>query len=97
MPRPKVPRKICGHPSRSCFKPNGVAMGELETVRLDDDEYEALRLVDLEGMLQQEAAVAMGVSRQTLANVLKSARHKVMDCLAYGKALMMRQNEKETS
>jgi len=31
----------------------------------------------------------MGVSRQTLANVLKAARFKVVDCLTQGKALIM--------
>ena len=64
-------------------------MSQLEQVRLSDDEFESLRLVDLLGMQQQEAAVEMGVSRQTLANVLKAARFKVVDCLTQGKALMM--------
>lgn len=93
MPRPQVPRKICGRPASSCFKPNGIPMSQLSQVMLAEDEYEALRLVDLEGMLQQEAAQAMGVSRQTLANVLKRARFKVADCLAHGKALVMNQNK----
>ncbi|MBU2711802.1 DUF134 domain-containing protein [Zooshikella harenae] len=37
-------------------------------------EFEALRLVDFIGMQQQEAANQMGVSRQTLANIVKTAR-----------------------
>ena len=89
MARPKIPRTICGRPADSCFKPNARPMHQLEQVRLNADEFEALRLVDLLGMQQQEAAVAMGVSRQTLANVLKAARFKVVDCLTQGKALMM--------
>ena len=64
-------------------------MSQLEQVRLAADEFEALRLVDLLGMQQQEAAVVMGVSRQTLANLVKGARFKVVDCLTQGKALMM--------
>lgn len=64
-------------------------MAELEKQELALDEFEALRLVDLEGMQQQEAAKVMGVSRQTLANVVKTARSKVVDCLVNGKALMM--------
>ncbi|MBO0505882.1 DUF134 domain-containing protein [Aeromonas veronii] len=89
MARPKIPRNICGRPADRCFKPNARPMSQLEQVRLKDDEFEALRLVDLLGMQQQEAAVEMGVSRQTLANVLKAARFKVVDCLTQGKALMM--------
>ncbi len=95
MGRPKIPRIICGTPADSCFKPNGIPMKQLERVFLQPDEFEALRLVDYQGMLQQEAAVVMGVSRQTLANLVKAARHKVTDCLINGKALMMQTDEQE--
>ncbi|EKP0280142.1 DUF134 domain-containing protein [Aeromonas bestiarum] len=89
MPRPKIARQICGRPANSCFKPNGRPMHQLEQITLAADEFEALRLVDREGMQQQQAALVMGVSRQTLANILKKARYKVVDCLSQGKALMM--------
>lgn len=92
MGRPKIPRTICGAPANSCFKPNGIPMNKIEQVPLQDDEFEALRLVDLQGMQQQIAAVEMGVSRQTLANLVKAARLKVVDCLVNGKALMMQPN-----
>ncbi|CAG23272.1 DUF134 domain-containing protein [Photobacterium profundum] len=95
MPRPKNPRNICGRPADSCFKPNRIPMSQLEKVQLADDEFEALRLVDLLKMQQQEAAIEMGVSRQTLANILKSARFKVMDCLTQGKALIMHHEKEE--
>ncbi len=95
MPRPKIPRNICGRPADSCFKPNRIPMSQLEKVQLADDEFEALRLVDLLKMQQQEAAIVMGVSRQTLANILKSARFKVMDCLTQGKALIMHHEEEK--
>lgn len=93
MPRPKIPRKICGRPADSCFKPNGIPMGQLEQITLEPDEFEALRLVDLQGLQQQEAAAEMAISRQTLANVLKRARFKVVECLTQGKALMMQPND----
>ncbi|MGG5574515.1 DUF134 domain-containing protein [Vibrio diazotrophicus] len=89
MARPKIPRQICGSPAQSCFKPNGVPLANLERVFLQPDEFEAIRLVDFQGMQQQQAAVEMGVSRQTLANLVKSARKKVADSLLNGKALMM--------
>ncbi len=89
MGRPKIPRNICGKPADSCFKPNAIPMTQLEQVALAADEFEALRLVDLQGMQQQQAAIVMGVSRQTLANLVKAARYKVTDCLVNGKALMM--------
>jgi len=89
MARPKIPRQICGTPAQSCFKPNGIPMANLEKVYIESDEFEAIRLVDFQGMQQQHAAVEMGVSRQTLANLVKAARKKVSDCLLNGKALMM--------
>ncbi len=97
MPRPKIARQICGRPANSCFKPNGRPMHQLEQVTLAPDEFEALRLVDLQGMQQQEAAVVMGVSRQTLANILKLARFKVVSCLSEGKALIMHREEYKES
>ena len=93
MPRPKIPRQICGRPADSCFKPNAIPMSQLEQLHLAADEFEALRLVDLQGMQQQQAAVVMGVSRQTLANILKKGRYKVVECLSLGKALMMQPAE----
>lgn len=94
MGRPKIPRNICGRPANSCFKPNRVPMDELEQVSLASDEFEALRLVDYQGMLQLQAAEVMGVSRQTLANLVKAGRQKVTDCLLNGKALMMTETKK---
>ncbi|SHO55938.1 DUF134 domain-containing protein [Vibrio quintilis] len=93
MGRPKIPRTICGKPADSCFKPNGIPMTQLAQIWLAPDEFEALRLVDYEKMLQQEAAAKMQISRQTLANLVKSARQKVADCLIHGKALMMSPEE----
>ncbi|WP_253684672.1 DUF134 domain-containing protein [Edwardsiella tarda] len=60
MPRPKIPRRICSHPQHRCFKPNGIPLPQLEQVMLARDEFEALRLVDREGLQQQQAAAEMG-------------------------------------
>ncbi|MGI2103876.1 DUF134 domain-containing protein [Shewanella frigidimarina] len=95
MPRPKIQRTICGVPANICFKPNGIPMKQPEQIASDSDEFEALRLVDLLKMQQRHAAIQMGVSRQTLANVLKSARFKLMDCLTHGKALLMKNAPEE--
>ncbi|EJM1769827.1 DUF134 domain-containing protein [Escherichia albertii] len=97
MSRPKIPRQICGRPADSCFKPNRRPMNQLEQVNLGADEFEAMRLVDWLGLQQQEAAVRMGVSRQTLANILKSARYKIVDCLLQGKALIMHKDKENIS
>lgn len=93
MPRRKIPRTICGFPAHECYKPGGVPLSRLEQVHLAGDEFEALRLVDLLRLRQQQAAVEMKISRQTLANILKTARFKVVSCLSEGKALVLRHEE----
>ncbi|GAL18773.1 HTH DNA-binding protein [Vibrio maritimus] len=93
MARPKKLRKICSHAPYECFKPNGVPTKQLKKVELFPDELEALRLADLQGMNQIDAAREMDVSRQTFANIVKSARKKVSQCLIEGQALMMSTSE----
>lgn len=87
MPRPERCRRIGSKPSCTSFKPQGVPADELERTTLQLDELEAIRLVDLEGMYQEQAAEKLGVSRQTLGNILESARRKITDFLVNAKAL----------
>ncbi|QEO47076.1 hypothetical protein DLR60_10530 [Vibrio tarriae] len=97
MARPKIPRRIGCHPPASCFKPNGMPLSQLESTQLAPDELEALRLVDQLGLQQQQAALQMQVSRQTLANLVKAARFKVVDCLLNQKALYIQSIDNESS
>ncbi len=87
MVRPTKQRCISCDPVSDYFKPRGVPMQLLDEVRLDLDELEALRLADLEGLYQSVVATRMGVSRQTVGNILERARRKVADALLNGKAL----------
>ncbi|CAM2768009.1 DUF134 domain-containing protein [Vibrio mytili] len=88
MARPKKERNICSSAPYECFKPNGVPLSKLHKIELLADELEALRLADLEALSQSEAAVSMGVSRQTFGNIVKRARAKVAQSLVHGQALM---------
>jgi predicted DNA-binding protein (UPF0251 family) len=78
---------VAGSPAASLWKPAGVPLGGLQQVVLALDEFEALRLADLEGQYQEEAAARMGVSRPTLGRILEAARRKVADALVHGHAL----------
>ena len=64
MPRPFCPRKIGCWPKATYFKPAGVPLRVLDEITLTLDELEALRLADLNGMYQEQAA------RRKVANVL---------------------------
>jgi predicted DNA-binding protein (UPF0251 family) len=85
--RPKCPRRIQNMPNVTYFKPWGVPLSELDSVLLAVEELEALRLVDLEGLQQEEAAQQMGVSRRAFWVDLQSARRKVALALTEGKAI----------
>ena len=87
MPRPRQCRRVAQLPQATFFKPRGVPLRVLQQVGLTVDELEALRLADLEGLYQEEAAGRMNVSRQTFGRIVEAARRKVADALVNGKAL----------
>ncbi len=86
MPK-RVKRRVFCNPNASYFKPRGIPVRMLEVVEVGLNELEALRLVDLEGMEQEDAAQMMGVSRKTLWKDLKSGRAAIVDALVNGKAI----------
>ena len=87
MPRPCKKRTICLDLKAAYFKPRGIPMTELAEIVLETDEVEAVRLADLEGRYQQEAAEKMGVSRPTFSNIINRAHGKIARALIEGKAL----------
>jgi predicted Fe-Mo cluster-binding NifX family protein/predicted DNA-binding protein (UPF0251 family) len=62
-------------------------MGVLEEVLLGRDELEAIRLKNLVGLSQEQAASQMGVSQPTFHRLLVSAHQKLTDAVVNGKAL----------
>lgn len=58
-----------------------------EPIILDPAELEAIKLIDLDGLSQEEAGKRMGVSRGTVWRLLKSGRRKVATALAEGRAI----------
>ena len=91
--RKKIERNIEADHSGLCFKPCGVRRKELEGVYLLEDEMEAIRLADYEGLYQQECADRMGISRPTFSRLIESARKKIADALLNTKALNIKLKE----
>jgi predicted DNA-binding protein (UPF0251 family) len=56
-------------------------------ISIEPAEVEALRLVDLEGLSQEQAGIKMGISRGTIWRLLQSARRKVAQALTEGRPL----------
>jgi predicted DNA-binding protein (UPF0251 family)/predicted Fe-Mo cluster-binding NifX family protein len=87
MPRPRCISNIGFLPRVTYFKPAGIKMGDIEEVVLHHDELEALRLKDLLGIPQEEAAAQMNVSQPTFHRLLLSAHEKMAHAVIKGKAL----------
>jgi predicted DNA-binding protein (UPF0251 family) len=51
------------------------------------EEYEAVRLIDLQGFMQEEAAQQMNIARTTVQRIYNDARKKLAESLVNGKTL----------
>lgn len=56
-------------------------------VVLGIEEYEAVRLKDLEGLDQNGCAEQMGLTRQTFQRILQAARSKIAEALVHGRTI----------
>lgn len=81
MSRPCRKRKVCQLPKFSQFGTNHQTN---KTVVLTIDEYETIRLIDLEGLNQQECAKQMGVARTTIQSIYEQARYKIAQSIVRG-------------
>src|SRR5512136_587500 len=95
MARPRNCRHIGSMPQTVYFKPRGIPLSSLEEVHLTIDEFEAIRLADLESLYQEQAAEKMKVSRPTFGRIIESAHKKVAEALVQGKALKIEGGEFE--
>jgi predicted DNA-binding protein (UPF0251 family) len=61
----------------------------VSAISIEPAEMEALRLVDLEGLSQEQAGKEMGVSRGTIWRLVQSARRKIAQALTEGRILQV--------
>ena len=87
MSRPTRCRRIARIPAFRSFSPDDVDPSE--SVSLTIDEYEALRLLDGEGLTQEECALRMNIARTTVTAIYDSARKKIADVIVNGKRLLI--------
>ncbi len=88
MPRKKRQRRLLAPPSVKGFIVFG-SRNRVEQVILFYEEYEAIKLLDYDGLTQEEAAVCMEVSRPTLTRIYEAARNKVAQSMVEGKDLII--------
>jgi predicted DNA-binding protein (UPF0251 family) len=94
--RPRKRRRLERRPQAMIYKPAGIPLDGLRQVTLLAEELEALRLTDLEGLAQSQAAEQMGVSRSTFQRTLERARRQVALALVEGQALALSPEENGT-
>jgi predicted DNA-binding protein (UPF0251 family) len=95
MARPINCRRVGFMPESNYFKPRGIPLSMQEEIILTVDEFEAIRLADLENLYQEQAAEKMKVSRPTFGRIIDSAHKKVAEALVKGKALKIEGGEFE--
>lgn len=87
MSRPRCCRRIARVPTVLTYGPDEGSGAALDETAMSLDEFEAIRLADLEGLYHADAAAQMGVSRATFGRIVGSARGKLSDVLVNGKRL----------
>jgi len=91
--RPQHCRWVENEPEITCFNPSGITSRKLEQIILTIDELEAIRLADMEGLYQEQAAERIKVSRQTFGRIIASAHKKVAEALVLGKSILIEGGE----
>ena len=84
MPRFRK-RIVCKEPDVKVFIPQQNDNSEMLIMTVD--EYESIRLIDLEGFSQEECANKLGVARTTAQLIYNNARGKIPKALVLGKGL----------
>lgn len=87
MPRPARCRRVCAEPIFKCFRAERET--PCETVVLKVDEYEVVRIVDLEKRSHEHCAQQMQISRTTVTEIYENARFKLADAIINGKRLII--------
>ena len=89
LPRPRKWRKVCCLPNTNRFGPlNGCGSPD-DVIQMTVDEYETIRLIDLEGMNQEDCASHMNVARTTVQGIYNEARRKLALSLVEGRVLFI--------
>jgi uncharacterized protein len=88
--RPRSRRRIGEHRQWRCYAPQCSSGEDPGSVSLLPEEIELMRLIDLEGLEQEEAAMVLGVSRKTAWKDIHAVRMKITDALVHGKIIEVR-------
>lgn len=89
MPRPRKFRRVCCLPENNSFGPSNIVPDNTNQITMMVDEYETIRLIDYEGLTQEQCSQNMGIARTTVQQIYNNARKKLSRALVEGKCLMI--------
>lgn len=87
MARPRKDKIVCQLPEYSCFGPKGIEVQK--AVNMTVEEYESIRLMDYEGLTQEQSAEKMEIGRSTFQRIYEDARKKVAVSLIDGTTIII--------
>jgi uncharacterized protein len=84
MARPQKKRQVCMEPDHFLFGPLGIDETDRAIVNLTVDEFECLRLIDIDKLTQEQVAEQMKIARPTVQRIYEEARLKATRMLVEG-------------
>ena len=96
MPRPRLKRIIHRQPNVVFYKPQGIPMRTLKTVSITIEEWEALRLKNVENLSQIESAKKMQTSQSTFQRIITNAQQKISFAIVNSMAIKIDLSSNDT-
>ncbi len=87
MPRPRKRKRVCDLPKHRVFGPLNRREEISQQIDMTIEEYESIRLIDIEFLDQEDCAEVMGVARSTVQRIYNDGKRKLADSLVNGKIL----------
>ncbi|MCK4745055.1 DUF134 domain-containing protein [Candidatus Parcubacteria bacterium] len=87
MPRPRLCRRIGSNPNVIFYKPQGVPLRNLKVMELTLEEWETLRLKNVENLDQKQSAKKMRTSQSTFQRIFSVAQKKISLAIIKGMAI----------
>lgn len=82
MSRPKIKRRIRCKSVCSCFKPD--TKNNKDYILIEKDEYQAIKLYDVDALDQKESSKKMNISQPTFGRILSLAHKKISKAIING-------------
>ena len=93
MARPMKWRKVCRLPESNKYGPLDLPDDSGNSINMTVDEYETIRLIDLERFTQEECAKQINIARSSVQGIYIEARRKLAESLVNGKVLLIEGGE----